>query len=302
MFDPIQKIFDERKGRATDLPECGRVTLPKPLPVSEEALIELRREIHSKKYREFRKEFTNNEGEQTANLDEKEIRGLRSLLKRIRSGELIIIKTDKSGKFCIVSVADYLKLGEAHTEKDRKISREEVIETEKLLNGHSNSWCKIWSMGGDHKYGDRIMSSKISSSENRATLYPLYKDHKKVAGKTRPVVTGCTSDTRGLSNSVSSFLELVANSTQETFESISGEDMLAKTKVFNKDVKNIKQKWEKRREAKLAKNCGKCCIMVLVNECQKRDKHEKRKNPTDKAIRGEEEINRKVTRQEQPNQ
>ena len=115
-------------------------------------------------------------------------------------------------------------------------------------------------------------------------------------------MTGCTSDTRGLSNSVSSFLESVANSTQETFESISGEDMLAKTKVFNKDVKNIKQKWEKRREAKLAKNCGKCCIMVLVNECQKRDKHEKRKNPTDKAIRGEEEINCKVTGQEQPNQ
>ena len=43
VFDPIQKIYNEQKRRVTDLPECGRVTLPKPLPVSEEALIELRR-------------------------------------------------------------------------------------------------------------------------------------------------------------------------------------------------------------------------------------------------------------------
>ena len=85
-------------------------------------------------------------------MNDKEIRGLRSLLRRIRSGELIIIKTDKSGKFCIVSVQDYLKLGEVHTSKDRKVSREVAVETEKLLNGHSNSWCKIWSLGEDHKH------------------------------------------------------------------------------------------------------------------------------------------------------
>ena len=91
VFDPTKKIFDERKRRATDLPECGRVTLPKPLPVSEEALIELRREIHNRTYGEHNKEFTDN-GENIANMNDKEIRGFRYLLKRIRLGELIIIK------------------------------------------------------------------------------------------------------------------------------------------------------------------------------------------------------------------
>ena len=109
------------------------MTLPKPLPVQEEALIEIRREIHNRIYKEHRKNFTI-DGDQIDNLDEKEIRGLRSILKRIRAGELIVIKTDKSGKFCIVSVEDYLKLGEAHTKKDREISRREVMETEKILN------------------------------------------------------------------------------------------------------------------------------------------------------------------------
>ena len=117
------------------------------------------------------------------------------------------------------------------------------METERLLNAHSVSWCKIWSSGEDHKHADRIMSSKMSSSQNLATLYPLYKDHKKVTGKTRPVVTGCTSDTRGLSNSVSTFLESVANCSTENFESISGEDMLSKTKDYNEDIKKIRDKW-----------------------------------------------------------
>ena len=190
-----------------------------------------------------------------------------------------MIRTDKSGKFCIVSVEDYLKLGKVHIEKDKKITRENLIETEKQLNGHSVAWCKIWNSGADHNHGDRIMSSKVSSSENRATLYPLYKDHKKVAGKTRPVVTGCTSDTRGLSNCVSSFLESVANCNTGDFESISGEDMLSKTKEYNEKIKDIRSKWERRRQTKLEKKCGKCNILAMVENCG--INHSKREEKTD---------------------
>ena len=43
VFDPVEGVFDDRKRRVTDLDECNRVTLPKPLPVNEEALLELRR-------------------------------------------------------------------------------------------------------------------------------------------------------------------------------------------------------------------------------------------------------------------
>ena len=47
-FDPINRIYDDRKRRVTDLDECSRVTLPKPLPTKEETLIEMRRGIHAK--------------------------------------------------------------------------------------------------------------------------------------------------------------------------------------------------------------------------------------------------------------
>ena len=42
IFDSIEKRYDDRNRRATDLVECSRVTLPKPLNITREAQIEMR--------------------------------------------------------------------------------------------------------------------------------------------------------------------------------------------------------------------------------------------------------------------
>ena len=64
------------------------------------------------------------------------------------------------------------------------------------------------------------------SSEQLADLYIMYKDHKE-GRKSRPVVTGCNSNTKGFSNSVSDLLESVNKANQDPYECISGEDMLS---------------------------------------------------------------------------
>ena len=56
IYDPIKKIFDDRKRRVTDLKECSRVTLPKPLAEKDEALIEMRMNTMSRIYTEYRSE------------------------------------------------------------------------------------------------------------------------------------------------------------------------------------------------------------------------------------------------------
>ena len=48
IFDPVEKVFDNRKRRVTDLKECSRVTLPKPMKEKDEALIEIRRDVFGK--------------------------------------------------------------------------------------------------------------------------------------------------------------------------------------------------------------------------------------------------------------
>ena len=85
--------------------------------------------------------------------------------------------------------------------------------------------------GENHEHRSRIVNSKKSSSENIADMYLLLKDHKE-GEKTRPIVTGCTSDTLGMSNSVASVLEAVAASEENPFESISSEDMISKPKFI----------------------------------------------------------------------
>ena len=129
----------------------------------------------------------------------------------------MITMTDKSSKLCIMSRDDYLKLGKDHVKKDTEIGRAEVQRREKILNLHSLSWIKMWRTGGDHDHGDRIRQSKTANSENRAYLYLSYKDHKKVEGKTRPIATGCTSNTLALSNSVSSLIESLANAEKQKY-------------------------------------------------------------------------------------
>ena len=101
VYDPLEDTYDDRNRKVTDLVESSRVTLPKPLSITREAQIELRRELHNKVYQEYRKEFCDKKGEQKMEITPEEIRGLRSLQKRIEKEEVLVIKTDKSGKLSI---------------------------------------------------------------------------------------------------------------------------------------------------------------------------------------------------------
>merc|ERR1712121_594576 len=85
VFNPMEKTYDERKRRVTDLRECNRVTLPKPLLEIEEAKIEIRRGLHTEIFNNYRKEHCTKDGRQRSNLTKEEEEGLRSLEKRIKT-------------------------------------------------------------------------------------------------------------------------------------------------------------------------------------------------------------------------
>ena len=54
IFNPKEKIFDCRKRRVTDLKQCSRVTLPKPLSADEESRIEVRKRTQKEIYEKYR--------------------------------------------------------------------------------------------------------------------------------------------------------------------------------------------------------------------------------------------------------
>ena len=265
VFDPLEKNYDEGKKRVTDLEECSRVVLPKPLSVRRETEIEMRREAHNNVYQEYRREFCNKEGEQKMNLTEEERLGLKRIQKRIKDGDMIVMKTDKSGKMSVTDRENYVKMGQEHVKDDKRIDREEVKKIDKLMNEHSAAWCNMWGTGRHHGQEDRIVSSKTTRSENTAKLYLTHKDHKKDPGKTRPIGTANCSNTRGFANCVSDLLEALANSEEDSYEVISSEDLISSTKNHNKEVEEIRKDIAKRVKRKI--ECIKCKAWNL--RCEK---------------------------------
>ena len=95
-------------------------------------------------------------------------------------------------------------------------------------------------------------------------MYVLVKDHKG-DGSTRPVVTGCSSNTVGMSNAVSDFLESVANSIPDAYEVISSEHMLARTVAGNEEARKIIAEGRAKRLEKLrCTRLGDSCIERIM--------------------------------------
>ena len=222
--------------------ECARITLPKPLSTQEEAMLETRKRSQKEIFKEYISKSTDKNSEQVSNLTKEEQEGLKSLRNRIQKREIIIMKTDKSLKFAVTTEEEYLKMGQEHTKNNREVNRQELIDIEETINGHTRAWTQIWSSGQDHNHTSRIMNSKITHSENIADLYLMFKDHKK-GNKTRPTATGHTSNTLGMSNAVAEVMEAVSNSETSRYNMISSEDMLARINEYNKIVKDKNEKW-----------------------------------------------------------
>ena len=209
-------------------------------------MIEMRREIHAQIYKKYRQERCNKDGEQQSNLTPEQQEGLNSLKKQIREKDIIVLNTDKSGKLCVASRDEYVKMGTIHTSKDKKIGWREIHEMEKQTNGQSIAWAKMHNTGESHGQLHRVIDSKVTRSKNLSTMYLAGKDHKKEPGKSRPIVTGCSGNTRGLTNSVFNLLESVANTIENVFERISSEDMLLSVKESNKIILEVKQLWRQK--------------------------------------------------------
>ena len=118
VYCPEENNFDMGKQRVTDCPNNTRVFLPKPMSAMDEAMWAVRVSEWNKVRDWFKANNTNAKGEQKPNLSPSKLRGLKSLLLRVKEGLIVIVQTDKTGKFAIMSMEDYLAAGKVHTDKD----------------------------------------------------------------------------------------------------------------------------------------------------------------------------------------
>ena len=97
-FDPTTGKVDMAKHMVTDSCHNTRVFLPKPMAASREAMLAVQISEWERVRVAMKRELADNDkDEQKTNLSKSKKRGLISIVRRIKSGELIIIEPDKMG-------------------------------------------------------------------------------------------------------------------------------------------------------------------------------------------------------------
>ena len=265
IFIEEEMTFDYSKKKATDMKQNTHVYLPGALGLEAEAGLEVLRQEWKSSYREFTKDRCNKKKEQESNLTKEEREGLISLKKRIKEGNIIVVPTDKSGRFSVMDLETYTQAGLKHASKDEVISLDQVRDNQHELNSQVSMILKIFKVGGTWGHGDRARGNMLCNSEMICNMYILFKDHKGwhwglgTDPPGRPIASGNGGQNIHMSELTSEIIESVVTAYKGGVEIISTEDMLAKWNNLNKKNENWSPGgwWEGYEEDGLT-TCGMC--------------------------------------------
>ena len=189
----------------------------------------VRKESFSAGFKEYVYNNCGNNGKQRSNITKDQRMGLDSVMKKVSSQEVIICKSDKTGKLIPVSPQTYAAMGEIHTKKDRVISEWETHVIQKELNNHTSAWLRMLQAGENWGHGKIYRGTCLNNTASVPTLSLLIKDHKPVEPgelpKTRLVVGSQAGMNLHLNNLISEVLEPLANRVEGNIEVISSEDL-----------------------------------------------------------------------------
>ena len=184
-------------------------------------------------------------GVQESNLTKEERVGLKTLKKRVGEGEIVVCSTDKSSRFAVMTMEEYILAGQKHVGKDREVDMEFVGDNEKIINGHISMLLKTFMVGATWSHEGRHRATKINNGLAVSPMYLLYKDHKnwtvEMGGvpPTRPVCSAGGGQNDHLSETVSQLLEPVANAKETGMEVTSTQDMVSLITDINNRERQI---------------------------------------------------------------
>ena len=266
VYHADDRTWNYSRKRVTDIKGNSMVVLPgKCRKFQEEANLEMLRAELKHCFKEFRGKNCNNKGEQESNLTKGEESGLKSLKKRFKNEELVVLPTDKSGRFGVMSMKNYLRAGEKHTRGDEEVDMKMVMSNQRELNGNMSMIIKFCKIGKQWNHGDRVRSTMVNNSLTLCPMYLTYKDHKGWKGEnntpppTRPIAGGNTGMNIHISEALSEILEPLVDAHSGGNEVISTEDVKARMELLNEKNEGW-SKWDW-WEGKTSNN-GKweCCI------------------------------------------
>ena len=184
VFNHKGKVFNMQRKRVTDYKRNSRVILPRAQTIDQESKLEVLRVELLEEHKKWVAQNCNHEGNQLMNISEEELKGLKSLKARIKSGELVVLPTDKSGRFCVMSMQTYILAGETHIDGDEEIGLSQLKKNQRKINGHVSMLLKFFNTGSDWNHQQRLRESMLSDSLAVCPLWLLFKCHKGWTWKT----------------------------------------------------------------------------------------------------------------------
>ena len=178
IYDIEKNVIDFGNRRTTDLKNNARVIFPKTLDFQSEAKLELLRIEAMGVLRAYMREKCDRKGNQVSNLSGAESRGLKSLLRRTREGEIVVLSTDKSGKLAVMDRDSYEQAGLSHVGLDREVGWEELKVAQREINGHVSMLIKVLKIGKNWDHTTRVRETMIGESMEACPVHLLFKDHK----------------------------------------------------------------------------------------------------------------------------
>ena len=148
------------------------------MSVEVESSLQTVRDLLMTTFRGYKDEKCSKEGDQLTNLTKDQEKGMKSLKKRVKDGEIIIVPTDKSGNLAIMSRSTYLEAGLGHAKNDKEVTWREVKESQHDLNGHVSMLIKCFRIGAYWDHGWRVRETMMGNNQALCPLSLLYKDHK----------------------------------------------------------------------------------------------------------------------------
>ena len=266
VYNPFDKEIDFSRRRPTDYKLNSRINLPKPLPTDDEFQCEVRKRLYKGTFEQFTQENKNvNERGTTVistkkeemlnlnkdrnarvkkrfmNLTKIEKEGMISLKKRIKDNDIMVIPTDKSGRFSVMNHEQYLEAGKVHTDKDLLIAWDDVRYLKNQVNSHMWWLAKIWSYS-KHTDPDRMLNNLTVSGLDLPEMSLLTKDHKAWSWDsekpvpTRPIMSGNSCINTHLSELISEVVEPLVLECGGS-EVQSSEEVLAQLDQINEHVR-----------------------------------------------------------------
>ena len=208
VYDEGVLIYDVRKKNISDIKNNPRLTLPKPLSGHEEAIISCLKSDFMEIFKSYLADNCDEKGKiKAANLTKSQLRGLRSLLRRIANRDIMVVPTDKSGKLAAINWSVYCASMNRQIGADCLVGWSEVGPTQDNMNGHVSAWLKFTNTGQNWDQSQRIREGMIKHGQCVPPLYGLLKDHKpegawdpELGAPYRPVCGACLGPNASLSD------------------------------------------------------------------------------------------------------